>query len=415
MQDSSKHPGCWSKPVLIMSAALLARLAWAALVPVAPVSDGVVYDAFARSLVAGRGYAFPDGTLTEYWPVGTSAAYALLYALFGIRAWVIPVFQALLGAAIVGLTWRLARHAFGRGTATLAAWLTAAWPVLIEFTTILASELLFLFLLLTALNIWISRRPGFAPRMILWGASIAAAAYVRPTALPLLLLFPVLQWLVDRDRRALIGACVLAGVTAALLFAPWSYRSLVQFDRFVLVAANGGVNLWMGNNPASDGGYTELPATQFPTEADRDQYYGRTALRFIYTHPVAYLRLAVRRTRITYDRESIGVVWNERGLRAVCGPATAQNLKWLSSAYWWLLLALGSIGVVLALRQRPLAQFWPLLVALGYFAVFPVLTVAMDRYHLPVDPLLAIFAAYALLDMRERSGAITRLRGHSTL
>ena len=415
MNDNSSHACWWSAPALIMVAALFARLAWAALVPVAPVSDSVVYDAFARSIVAGRGYAFPDGTLTEYWPVGTSAAYALLYALFGVHAWVIAVFQALLGAAIVGLTWRLARHAFGRGTATLAAWLTAAWPVLIEFTTILASELLFLFLILTALNIWISRRPRFAPRMILWGASIAAATYVRPTALPLLLMFPVLQWLVDRDRRALISACALTGLTAALLLAPWSYRSLVRFDRFVLVAANGGVNLWMGNNPASTGGYMDLPDMRFATEADRDQYYGRTALRFIYTHPVAYLRLAGRRTLITYDRESIGVVWNERGLRAVCGPVAAQNLKRRSSAYWWRLLILGSIGVVLALRRRALAQFWPLLVALGYFAVFPVLTVAMDRYHLPVDPLLAIFAAYALLDMRERSGGIFRLRGHSTL
>jgi hypothetical protein len=415
MTGNSARAGWWSSPVLIMGAALLARLAWAALVPVVPVSDGVVYDAFARSIAAGRGYAFPDGTLTVYWPVGTSAVYALLYALFGARTWVIPVFQALLGAAIVGLTWRLARQAFGRGVATLAAWLTAAWPVLIEFTTVLASELLFLFLILTALNVWISRRPAFALRMILWGASIAAASYVRPTALPLLLVYPVVQWLVDRDRRALIRACAVAGVTAALLFAPWSYRSLVQFDRFVLVSANGGVNLWMGNNPAASGGYMDLPATQFPTEADRDHYYGRTALRFICSHPANYLRLALRRTLITYDRESIGVVWNERGLRAVCGPATALNLKRLSTAYWWLLLVLGSIGVVLALRQRALAQLWPLLAALGYFAVFPILTVAMDRYHLPIDPLLAIFAAYALLDMRERSGAISRLRGHSTL
>src|SRR5215472_1939503 len=159
MTGAAARADWWSSPVLIMGAALLMRLAWEAVVPVAPVSDGVVYDAFARSIVAGRGYAFPDGTLTVYWPVGTSAVYALLYALFGARAWVIPVFQALLGAAIVGLTWRLARHAFGRAVATLAAWLTATWPVLIEFTTILASELLFLFLILTALNVWISRRP----------------------------------------------------------------------------------------------------------------------------------------------------------------------------------------------------------------------------------------------------------------
>ncbi len=77
-----------------MGAALAVRLLWAACVPVDPVSDGVLYDAFARSMVEGHGYAFADGTLTEYWPVGTSAVYALLYYIFGIHPWVVPVFQA---------------------------------------------------------------------------------------------------------------------------------------------------------------------------------------------------------------------------------------------------------------------------------------------------------------------------------
>jgi len=226
-----------------MAAALLIRLTWAACVPAAPVSDGVLYDAFAQSIVAGHGYAFADGTMTEYWPVGTSAVYALLYYVFGVQTWVVPVFQALLGAAIVGLTWRLARDALGPRVAALAAWLTALWPLLVEFTTIYASELLFVALVLTALNIWSYRQVPFAFRMILWGACIAAATYVRPTALPLLFVFLAAQWLVDREWRAFLMGGVLSSLTAALLFAPWSYRSMALFDRFALVSANGGVNL----------------------------------------------------------------------------------------------------------------------------------------------------------------------------
>jgi 4-amino-4-deoxy-L-arabinose transferase-like glycosyltransferase len=415
MNGNDAHTAWWSRPLVIMSVALLARLAWALLVPVDPVSDGVVYDAFARSIVSGHGYAFPDGTLTEYWPVGTSAVYGLLYTLFGIRLWVVALFQALIGALVVGLTWRLANDAFGRTVAATAAWLTAVWPVLIEFTTVLASELLFITLLLTALNVWISRGLRFPVRLALWGACIAAAAYVRPTALPLLLLFPLLQWLFDRDGRVLLTGGLVAGLIAALLLAPWSYRSLVRFDRFALVAANGGVNLWMGNNPDSSGGYMQLPARLFPNEVDRDHYYGNEALRFIRSHPLAYLRLCVRRTVTTFDRETIGVVWNEHSLSAGAGTAAVRGLKQLSSAYWWLLLALGALGVAGALRDRPLKRFWPQLATLAYFTAFPILTVAMDRYHLPVDPILAIFAAYALLEMRERSGAMFRLRGHSTL
>jgi hypothetical protein len=398
MSDSTAaRPAYWTRPSVIMGAALLLRLVWAAGVPVEPVSDGALYDAFAQSIVAGHGYAFPDGTMTEYWPVGTSAVYALLYDIFGIRPWVVPLFQALLGASIVGLTWRLARQALGPRVAAAAAWLTAAWPLLIEFTTILASELLFIALVLTALNLWISRRLPFAVRMICFAASIAAATYVRPTALPMLFFFLALQWIIDRDWRKLVKGTLLATMTASLLFAPWAYRSIVLFDRFVLVSANGGVNLWMGNNPESTGGYMDLPDKKFPTEVDRDHFYGREAVHFILSHPVKYAQLSVRRAATTYDRETIGVVWNEKGLGSKYKDSSLMILKRVSSAYWWVLLVLGFAGIVLAIRRRLVEPLWPLLAAFAYFAAFPILTVAMDRYHVPVNSLLAIFAAYALL------------------
>jgi hypothetical protein len=398
MSDSAAaRPAYWTRPAVFMGAALLLRFVWAAGVPVEPVSDGALYDAFAQSIVAGHGYAFPDGTMTEYWPVGTSAVYALLYDIFGIRPWVVPLFQALLGASIVGLTWRLARQALGPRAAAAAAWLTAAWPLLIEFTTILASELLFIALVLTSLNLWISRRLPFAVRMICFAASISAATYVRPTALPMLFIFLALQWIIDRDWRKLVKGTLLATMTASLLFAPWAYRSIVLFDRFVLVSANGGVNLWMGNNPESTGGYMDLPDKKFPTEVDRDHFYGREAVHFILSHPVTYAQLSVRRAATTYGRETIGVVWNEKGLGSKYKVSSLVMLKRVSSAYWWVLLVLGFAGIVLAIRRRLVEPLWPLLAAFAYFAAFPILTVAMDRYHVPVDPLLAIFAGYALL------------------
>lgn len=402
---NSPVPALWTRPVLIIGVALLLRLAWAACVPVDPVSDGVLYDAFARSIVAGHGYAFADGTLTEYWPVGTSATYALLYLIFGVRPWVVPVFQAFLGAYIVYLTWRLAHRTLNARTAAVAAWLTALWPLLIEFTTIYASELLFIALILTSLDIWLSRRIRFNVRMILWGAGIAAATYVRPTALPVLFLFPAIQWTLDRNWLTLGKSFLIAALTASLLFAPWTFRSLELFDRVVLVSANGGVNLWMGNNPESTGGYMDLPVRKFPNEVDRDKYYGGEAVNFILAHPLEYGRLSIRRAITTYDRETIGVVWNQKALGSEYSYTTLKMIKEISSAYWWLLLIAGITGIILAMRRGLFVQCWPLFAALAYFSAFPVLTVAMDRYHVPIDPLLAIFAAYALCRIKHRPDA----------
>jgi hypothetical protein len=394
----------WMRPALIAGVALLLRLAWAACVPADPVSDGILYDAFARSIVAGHGYAFADGTMTEYWPVGTSAIYALFYLLFGIRSWVIPVFQAFLGTYIVYLTWRLANRALGARVAAVAAWLTALWPLLIEFTTIYASELLFIALVLTALDIWVSRRMRFTLRMILWGASIAAATYVRPTALPVLFIFLAIQLALTKNWREFGKGILIAALTASLLFAPWTFRSVELFDRVVLVSANGGVNLWMGNNPASTGGYMELPARKFPNEVDRDKYYGREAMKFIIAHPLEYAGLSIRRAITTYSRETIGIVWNQKALDSMYSETTLTILKEISSAYWWMLLIAGIAGIILALRRRQFTQCWPLVAALAYFSVFPILTVAMDRYHVPIDPLLAVFAAYAFCSLKDRPG-----------
>ena len=396
------RPAYWRRPAFIMAAALALRLLWAAYVPVNPVSDGVLYDAFARSIVAGHGYAFADGTLTEYWPVGTSATYAALYYLFGVRPWVLPVFQALLGAAIVGLTWNIARRFLDLKVAAMAGWLTAIWPLLIQFTTILASELLFIALVLASLNIWISRRVPFSVRTICWAACLAAATYVRPTALPMLFIFLILQLAFDRDWRRFFAAGLLAVVTASLLFAPWSYRSIVLFNKFVLVSANGGVNLWMGNNPDSTGGYMALPDKQFPNEVERDQYYGREAVHFILSHPLSYAKLSLKRLIATYDRETIGVVWNEKGLSSKYPPSLLLTLKGLSTAYWWAMLILGLMGLLIIVRRRLAAQLWPALACFSYFSIFPVLTVSMDRYHVPIDPLLAIFAAYGVLVVLKR-------------
>lgn len=403
---TTPNPPLWVSPWFIVSAAMALRLTWALLVPVDPVSDSVLYDAFAKSIASGKGYAFPDGNLTVYWPVGASAVYGLLYAVFGTGYWTIATFQVLLGGLIVWLTWRLATQYGDAVTAALAAWFTALWPLLIEFTTVLASELLFIALLLAALNAWAARSLAPLVRAVLWGICIAGATYVRPTAWPLLLIFPCLEWLVDRRWRASLVTVLASTLTAAVLFAPWVYRNYQLFDRFVLIAANGGPNLWMGNNPASTGGYMSLPDRLFANEVERDRFFGREAVDFIKSNPLAYLRLSLRRAAMSYDRETIGIVWNEASLKRHFGTPTVTSLKLLSTAFWWVMLLLGLLGALLTWRQRQVVRLWPLLAALFFFAIVPILTVGQDRYHVPINPLLAIFASWGTLTLLRRSKTV---------
>jgi len=376
--------------------ALLVRLCWIVFVEVDPVSDGAMYREFAQSLARGDGYAYSNGQLTVYWAVGASAFYAVLKLLFGASELPIVFANLLIGVGIVLLTYLIALRYFEKGIAKKAAWIVALWPVLIQFTTVYASELLFIFLLLAALYLWGACAGNAFFNSFIWGALLCGAVYVRPTAIPLFLALPVIYLINTRDSRGALFSLCGAVFTASLLLAPWVMRNQQVFGSPVLVSANFGSNLWMGNNPKSTGAYMNLPDIYFSSEIDRERYFKAEAWNFIEANPLEYFKLAVRRVVITYDRETIGVAWNEPALRRAMGESGLAIVKLISTGFWLLTATFALAGIGWALWCRAIGLFHPLLVVAGFFFVVPVLTVGQDRYHLPMNPFLAIFAAYAM-------------------
>lgn len=388
--------------------AFVVRALWAICVTVDPVADSYLYNVFAHNIASGKGYVFPAGNLTVYWPVGTSAIYAALYFLFGTSFLPIVLFNLVIGTAIVWLTHAISARYLNQCTANIAALLVASWPILIEFTTVLASELIFIFLMLTAIYVWGSRQMSPVLRAILWGICLCAATYVRPTAFPLLFVFPLLSWLSGEKLRNAIVHGVIAIVTAAILFAPWVYRNHVVFNQFVLVSANGGVNLWMGNNPRSNGGYMDLPEIAFENEVARDQYFKQQAIDFIVHNPVSYAKLIIKRAITTYKSETIGVVWNG-DLYKRLNNTGLLFLKLVSTVYWWLMLGCALLGIYYLYKRKPLRWHHVLFAISGFFFALPLLTVAQDRYHLPLNPFIAMFAAYAIEQILQRNSSTNTL------
>src|SRR5207237_889188 len=141
---------------------------------------------FARNLASGYGYVWEPGIPTAFWPVGTSFLFSLLYRLFGFDFGPIVVMNVILGVGIVAAVMILARRWFGDSISVMAGLIVALWPTLVEFTTIPASELPFIFLVLGA---WVAMSDEFRPILpvaIIGGLFLAAASFVRPTALGLL-------------------------------------------------------------------------------------------------------------------------------------------------------------------------------------------------------------------------------------
>ena len=379
------------------AAALLLRLAWALAVPVAPVSDSHAYDVFAQNIASGNGYGWEANKPSAFWPVGTPAIYAFLYWLFGHGYMALALLQVVVGAAIVVVATLLARRWLGEGVATVTAWLLACWPLLIQYTTILASELHFLLFLLVAY--WLASRPGRATSVRGWSAGLflAAANYVRPIALlmpPLLFLREV----ADRaTRKQAVLACVVCAVTTLACISPWTLRNWLVFDRLVLISTNGGSNLWMGNNPDGDTGYMRLPKLDVANEADRDRIFRDRATTFILADPLSFVKRSLRKAVALHERETIGVAWNEQGLTARFGAGVLTPIKALSSAYWWLVLVLAICGAFLLARSLGWRVLFlcPPIAAWAYITLVHSVTVAGDRYHVPAIPFIAMVAGVA--------------------
>jgi len=378
--------------------AFVLRLIWGIAIPIIPVSDSQAYDVFAQHIAQGYGYGWEPHRPSAFWPVGTSAIYALFFRIFGHDYTVIMLFQVCVGVAVVALGTSLSRRWFGEPVAVATAWILACWPLLIQYTTILASELFFILFVLLAF--WLASMPGrgWSTRGVSSGIALAAASYVRPLALVMAPFLFMKEAIENRQRRGTMFACTVAIVVMAACILPWTVRNWHVFDRFVLISTNGGANLWMGNNPEADTGYMQLPQLDIPNEADRDSFLGRQAGQYIAQDPIAFFVRMVRKAISLHDRESIGVAWNERGIVQRTGHGTLSPLKLVSSAYWWAVLALAIYGISAFARNfGPLRLLTcPPLATWAYFTFVHSATVAGDRYHVPSIPFIAMMAAYAM-------------------
>jgi 4-amino-4-deoxy-L-arabinose transferase-like glycosyltransferase len=398
----SGRPGEGGVPhlVWILLLALALRLAWALAIPVIPLSDSIAYDAFARTVVEHGTFGWTADQPTAFWPPGTTFLHAALYWVFGMNFLPIVAMNIGLSLGLVIVCARLAARLWGERIATLTALILAIWPTLVMYPTILASELPFLFLTLFSLDIWTDKNIRPSRKAVWTGLLTGLAALVRPQALLLPLLFAFcaagsagMTWTVVRSQLQLL---ISASVVMAMVIAPWTWRNYQLYGEPVLISTNGGITLWMGNTPGTDGRYMDIPE-RFSTlpENQRAKAMAEEAKTYIQQDPAGFVARALRKVAILYANESVGVGWNAEGIKQVLGETWVNLLKRFTQITWALILALALMGLGSSLRQ----QGWrrtltsPITLSIMYFTAIHGVVVSQDRYHLAFAGQMAILAA----------------------
>jgi hypothetical protein len=388
--------------IWILLLAFLLRLVWATLVEVIPVSDSHAYDVFARNLLDYGVYGWTADQPFAFWPPGTSILYAAVYKLFGVKFFNIAMLNIALSCALIVTSSRIASRFYNDRVSVFTATILAVWPTLVMFTTVLASELPFLFLTISALDVWTSEERSWVFRGVFAGLLLGFASLVRPLALALPFVYGgslALQG-VNLRNEALrqIRPTVACFVVMLAVIAPWTWRNYLLYGEPVLVSTNGGATLWMGNAPGTNGGYLPIPdRLDSLNDNERDKVLGEEARRFILNDPLGFiLRSSIKLVRL-YNNESIGVIWNERGIENQFGPLAVMVLKRFTQISWAIILSLAAFGMYICFRLEGWrALLSPIAATIIFYSATNSVIVSQDRYHLAFAAQIALLAGISL-------------------
>ena len=322
----------------------------------------------------------------------------------------VQIAQACLAALTIWSIAALARRAMDPTSGAVAAWIAALYPPLVWSSAYALSEAVYTPLVLGSALLAgsVTDRRHMAPNRATTGRSPSQAPWPgspRSCARPRSSTWSSLVgWLAWRRRW---GLALALGLSAAVVVAPWTLRNLIVHGRPIVVAADGGVNFWMGNHPLAigEGDMAANPAIKAAhvefrarlahlSPEQREPYYYRAALTYLADHPADAARLVVKKLFYTF---------------VPIGPSYTLH----SPLYYWAtVLSYGALFLLTLPGLPAMRRHAHPPRALGLLVLSSVLVCLVffpqDRYRIPVmDPALCVGASWLLARVIRRTWPAT--------
>jgi tetratricopeptide (TPR) repeat protein len=177
----------------------------------------------------------------------------------------------------------------------------------------------------------------------------------------------------------------------------------------VLISSQAGINLWIGNNPHSDGSTAIVPGTrpdwwgghsdairqaelaegQPLSPSEVSHHYSQRSINWIREAPIAWLGLMWHKTGLLLGHEELG---NNANVHF-----TAHHFSWTMNALppsFALLFSLGLVGLLLGYKRREVAGELPAFLFVYSLSILAFFVCA--RFRAPLLPILACGAGHSL-------------------
>lgn len=319
------------------------------------------------------------------------------------------ILNIVLQCATLAIIYHIARAYFNKLAAVVAALLFCVNGMLIFFSAEILSTSLEV--LMAALAVWSTLALRNAPsrnQAIITGLVWGLAAITRPNFLLVapvalaLALWPV--WKSPAKKTALF-----AFVALFVPILPVTLANLAIGGEPVLIATQGGVNFWIGNNPDADGISSVLPqADRFWTMekaqalAERESghsmkpgelsdYYYDKGWDFLLSNPGRAVSLMLRKTALFFNRFEVS---NNKQIAYYASQT--PGLAWLIALNFALLLPLAILGIWATPRREARALG---IIGLTYAATVILFFVA-SRFRMPLVPWLCLLAGAGVASWR---------------
>lgn len=383
------------------------RLAVALALPTPPTWDGTLYERAAQGLAAGLGYSCfmfgpaADPTYpTAYYPVGFPAYLSAFYAVLGAGVFARALAGALAGAAMTAATYSLAARLTSTFGARLAALCVALTPGLVLSAGTPMTETLWGALLALCVAVLAADPAPSRARAVGLGALFAAAAFVRPQAL---ILAPLLPLIPAGPLRLRAARALATTLVVALCVTPWALRNCASLDGCALVSTNGAGNFAIGAVPRADGRYLTLTGADgcalVRGEAARERCWRKVARAAIARDPWRWVRLAVPKVEHTWAYEAFPAGYLAAARPDRVDAAAEARIRAALTACWRALLALCLVALLPTHARRRLGAAGALCLAtLAAITLTHAVFFGGDRYHLPLVPFVAALAMRAGVD-----------------
>jgi len=334
----------------------------------------------------------------------------LYYALFG-HSYIVPrIIQHVLGSLNVIIVYFLSRKLFGKNVATISSLLFLSYAPIIYnedkllFESILIPQVTLFIFLLYSIKDKPTKWKWFA-----FGLFLGIICITRPVFLPFLaiLLIIIFLWYrktISYQQYIFWMMNLIIGTT--IVIAPVTLRNYLIGDDFVLIASQGGINLYIGNNPESDGFSSSMPGPignrwnnqditspvqqavgRLPKASEIDSYWRNQAFKFIIGQPLDFLKLTGKKLYLFWNNLEIP---NNGSFYLY--SQFSKILTWLPTGFW-LIGPLGLLGMIFSVIEK---RGRVLMLFILFYMCIIVLFFVCDRFRLPIVPFLCIYSGFSI-------------------